>query len=165
MGFVNADSSAILEAWQSITNAASSVEAAKKSISQKYKQLGNDWNDKKYRELGDVVRDCTQALNSILRILQQAEKPVSLLISSLQEYEETALNGFASDRSAVPQTGALHDRVLVKKKTDAVKKRPPAGASPQADGYPKEGFYGSCERRVCRCARRFESNYKRGFKR
>lgn len=68
MGFVNADLSAILEAWQNITNAVSSVETTKASMSRKYKQLGNDWNDKKYRELGDIVQECNKSFNAILRI-------------------------------------------------------------------------------------------------
>ena len=115
MGFVNADSSAILEAWQSITNAVSSVEATKATISRKYKQLGSDWNDKKYRELGDIVQECNKSFNTILRILYQAEKPVSLLAKSLQQYEETNFGNGSVERSHASFVESLQFSVLVRK--------------------------------------------------
>ena len=43
----------------------------------KYEQLGAGWQDKKYNELGVVVRDCNKALNDILVIMLQAEKYVA----------------------------------------------------------------------------------------
>ena len=35
----------------------------------KYQQLGIGWNDKKYDELGTIVKDCNKALNDILQIM------------------------------------------------------------------------------------------------
>lgn len=51
------------------------------------KAIGAGWQDKKYNELGVVVRDCNKALNDILVIMLQAEKYVALLAKSLSEYE------------------------------------------------------------------------------
>ncbi|MCM1233340.1 MAG: hypothetical protein NC489_24750, partial [Ruminococcus flavefaciens] len=99
MALVNADASAILSAWQNITNAVSSIEATKASVSRKYQQLGTGWSDKKYRELGDVIKECNHSLNTILKILLQAEKPIASLVKSLQEYEETDLSGSVTEQS------------------------------------------------------------------
>lgn len=121
MGFVNADLSAILEAWQNITNAVSSVETTKASMSRKYKQLGNDWNDKKYHELGDIVQECNKSFNAILRILHQAERPVSLLAKSLQQYEETNFGNSAVERSHESFVESLQSSALVRKKSDSEK--------------------------------------------
>ncbi len=91
MGLVNADTSAILEAWQNIVQAVSSIESTKSSLTQKYEQIGDGWNDKKYRELGNIVQECNKSLNTILRTLTKAQKPIGMLARSLQEYEETSL--------------------------------------------------------------------------
>ncbi len=70
-----------------IQNAIYSIEATKTSISKKYQQLGNSWNDKKYKELGDVVQECSKSFNDILKTLLMGQKYVALLAKSLQEYE------------------------------------------------------------------------------
>lgn len=49
--------------------AISSIESSKMSIEKTYQQLGVDWNDKKYRELGNVVGECKKALNDILKTM------------------------------------------------------------------------------------------------
>lgn len=116
MGLVNADSSTVLDAWKNITRAVSSIEATKASISRKYQQLGTDWNDKKYKELGDVIQECSKSLNTILKILLQAEKPVALLAKSLQEYEETEFSGTNSEHSHLSFMESLRPSALVKKK-------------------------------------------------
>lgn len=116
MGLVNADSSTVLDAWKNITRAVSSIEATKASVSRKYQQLGTDWNDKKYKELGDVIQECSKSLNAILKILLQAEKPVALLAKSLQEYEETEFSGTNSEHSHLSFMEFLRPSVLMKKK-------------------------------------------------
>lgn len=58
----------------------------------KYQQLGIGWNDKKYDELGTIVKDCNKALNDILQIMLQAEKYVASLAKSVQEYDNVNLD-------------------------------------------------------------------------
>ncbi len=55
MGAVNVDSGELLKVLQDIRTAISSIESTKSSINKKYQQLGSDWKDKKYKELGDIV--------------------------------------------------------------------------------------------------------------
>lgn len=103
MGVVNADSSAIIETWQNIKNAIGSVETTRASINRKYQQLGNDWSDKKYRDLGDTIQDCNKALSSILKTLQQGDTFLSALWKALLEYESVNLYGGADSDNAFVQ--------------------------------------------------------------
>ena len=51
-----------------------SIESTKASISTKYQQLGCGWNDKKYKDLGNLVNDCSKSLNTILKTLLQGDQ-------------------------------------------------------------------------------------------
>lgn len=93
MSIVNSDLNTLLRTEKNMQTAIDSIETTKASISTKYQQLGNSWNDKKYKDLGDVVNDCSKSLNTILKTLLQGEKYVALLVKSLQEYENVNLGG------------------------------------------------------------------------
>lgn len=84
---VNADVTELLQSWNNIKTAITSIETTKSSMTRKYQQLNGEWKDKKYKELGDVVQDCSKALNEILKILSKGEKFIGSLAKSLQEYE------------------------------------------------------------------------------
>ena len=91
MSVVNADVDALLHAGQNIQTAISSIESTKSSITNKYQQLGSNWHDKKYDDLGDIVTECIKSLNAMLKALLQGEKTIALLVKSLQEYEAVSL--------------------------------------------------------------------------
>ena len=93
MSMVNADLNALLQTVKNMQTAINSIEATKVSISTKYQYLGNGWNDKKYKDLGDIVNDCSKSLNTILKTLLQGEKYVALLVKGLQEYENVNFAG------------------------------------------------------------------------
>ena len=92
MSTVNADSTQLLTILKSMQTSISSIETVKSSMKMKYQQLGNGWNDKKYDELGVIVRDCNKALNDLLQIMLQAEKYVASLAKSVQEYDNVNLD-------------------------------------------------------------------------
>ena len=73
MSIVNADVAELLKSWNNIKSAITSIETTKTAIARKYQQLGNDWKDKKYKELEEVVQECNKALNEILKILSKGE--------------------------------------------------------------------------------------------
>lgn len=87
MSIVNADLGELLQAANGIKTAISSIEKTKSSMSRKYQQLGNEWKDKKYKELGDVVQECNKALEYMLKVLTIGETHISSLVNSLREYE------------------------------------------------------------------------------
>lgn len=110
MGSVNADINALLKSAQTIKQALESVSQTKSHISSTYQKLGVGWNDKKYRELGDIIIECNKALSNLEKILQQSNKYVSSLAASLQEYESVSL-GADKDRGLIDLlTGSINSR-------------------------------------------------------
>ena len=87
MSNVNADATQLLTILKNMRTSISSIETTRSSVKMKYQQLGIGWNDKKYDELGTIVKDCNKALNDILQIMLQAEKYVASLAKSVQEYD------------------------------------------------------------------------------
>lgn len=92
MGIVNADTNELLQSWNNIKTAITSIETTRSSMTRKYQQLNGEWKDKKYKELGNVVQECNKALNEILKILSKGEKFIKSLAKSLQEYEDISLD-------------------------------------------------------------------------
>lgn len=104
MGQVNANSQELIQALRNIQAGNRSIETTRNMIRTKYQQLGADWNDKKYKELGDILQECNHALNEVLKILLQAEKYLALLYKHIQEYESVNLGGANSARNAFVQS-------------------------------------------------------------
>ena len=73
-------------------------------MTRKYQQLYGEWKDKKYKELGDVVQECSGALNEILKILSKGEKFIGSLAKSLQEYDNVNLDGSMGSDNAFVQS-------------------------------------------------------------
>lgn len=104
MGIVNADANELLQSWNNIKTAIASIESTKSSIVRKYQQLNDEWKDKKYKELGDVVQECNKALNDILKTVLKGEKFIGALAKSLQEYDNVNLDGSISSDNAFVQS-------------------------------------------------------------
>ena len=111
MSMVNADSGQLFAMLKKMQDSISSIETTKKSVKMKYEQLGAGWQDKKYNELGVVVRDCNKALNDILVIMLQAEKYVALLAKSLSEYESVQLGSTNGISASTPNLAFVQDRL------------------------------------------------------
>ena len=105
MGIVNTDSESLLIALQNMRTAISSIESTKRTLSQKYQQLGQGWSDRKYAELGDIVQESSKALNNMLGILKKGEKYVCELARSIQEYESTTFDNSSNQGQVAGGTG------------------------------------------------------------
>lgn len=105
MSNVNADIDVLLQVAQNMQNAVNSIDATKSVMSTRYQQLGENWDDKKYKELGDIVQECNKALHDILKTILQGEKFVALLAKSLQEYEDTTLEHTSNYGQTASGTG------------------------------------------------------------
>lgn len=102
MGTVNANIAELFQSYKNMQTAISSINMTRMTITRKYQQLGNDWRDKKYKELGDTVQECNNALNDILKVLSKGEKFLRTLVKSLEEYENVNLDGsMAADNAFV----------------------------------------------------------------
>lgn len=105
MDTVHADLNALLQTLKNMQTAIHSIESTKVSMSKKYRQLGNGWNDKKYRDLGDVIQDCSKALNEVLEVFSNGEKFVGSLVRSLQEYEDTTFGHSPNQSQGASESG------------------------------------------------------------
>lgn len=108
MGQANTSVNNLLQTLRNLQVGIRSIQTTRIIIRSRYQQLGTDWNDKKYRELGEVVQECYRALGDILKIMLQAEKYVVALAKTIQEYNSVDLGGTNSTRNAFVQ-GLMRD--------------------------------------------------------
>lgn len=100
MSTVNADVDEVFQVISNIKVAIDSIENTKKGIQSHYQQLGESWNDKKYKELGDIVIECRSALNTILKTLFQGEKYLLNVYQALKDYENVNFASSVSEASS-----------------------------------------------------------------
>lgn len=121
MGIVNADVNELLQAWNNIRTAITSVGTTKSTLSKKYQQLNGVWKDKKYKELEGIVQECNKALNDILKILLNGEKYLSLLTKSLKEYKDTEFGTIGVEDSNNSFVESLQNNTQVLQKSEKEK--------------------------------------------
>lgn len=88
MGTVNVDQTVLTETLKRIQTALTDIQNAKASTTRKYQQLGSEWNDRKYQELGMVLSECNKAMISIHEVLREAGSRIYTLSQSLDEYDD-----------------------------------------------------------------------------
>lgn len=93
---INTDLDELLQIVDNMKIAISSIEKTESNMKRIYQQLGETWNDKKYKELGDLTYDCRKALNDILNIMLKGEKYVCTLAKSIQEYDNVYIDSNGS---------------------------------------------------------------------
>jgi len=105
MSGVNVGLQELQNAARKIQTAVSSIERTKSALRARHDQLGASWDDKKYRELGEVIHECERALNNVLLTLLQGEKYVLRLMQSVQAYEEVSLDSPGAAQTAASGAG------------------------------------------------------------
>lgn len=73
--------------------AADEIGRTRQAITAQYQQLGYQWNDSKYKALGDIVRESNASLRNIEKIFLQSQRALLQILSAVTEYEQTSLNG------------------------------------------------------------------------
>jgi len=69
----------------------SCIKSTRMSLIKKYKNLDAVWNDKQYRILNNIIRECDNALSEIINVLSYGENVIRSLATSLVEYENVNL--------------------------------------------------------------------------
>ena len=103
MGQASASSKDLLQTLKYLQAGVRSAEASRNMIKTKYQQLGTEWHDSKYRELGDVLQECYKALGDIEKIMLQAEKYVATLSKTIQNYDAINLASGSNARNSFVQ--------------------------------------------------------------
>lgn len=103
MGQASANSNDLLQTLKYLQDGVRSIETTRSVIKTKYQQLGTDWNDSKYRELGDILQSCHRALTGIQKIMLQTEKYVASLVKTIQVYDSVNLGNGGNARNTFIQ--------------------------------------------------------------
>lgn len=93
MSNVSVRSEELKKQFNIMDNEVSAIESARKKMLSQYQQLGSQWKDAKYKELGAIVHECDQALRKIEKTLLYGQKNLLAIIKAVQEYEATRIYG------------------------------------------------------------------------
>jgi len=96
MSNVQASGQAIKEALGVCNSTINMLRTAQRGMNCKYVDVGADWNDSKYQELGAVVNECNASINKALRELQTCLMPLKGTENSILEYESVNIISNAS---------------------------------------------------------------------
>ncbi|MCL2645915.1 MAG: hypothetical protein FWD61_02795 [Phycisphaerales bacterium] len=69
-------------------NAIDILSSAEHKLGARYQAAGSDWKDDKYRQLGDIVNECTGALRSPVQELQICYGKLLDIEKAIREYDE-----------------------------------------------------------------------------
>ena len=107
MSNVNVDSQIIRDAMTICNKAIDMLRATQKQMQNKYREAGENWNDSKYQQLGNIVDECDSSINKTLRELEVCLMPLSAIEASIQEYESVNIVGesdYGYDGTGTPRT-------------------------------------------------------------
>lgn len=90
---ISNDSAQLLQLLRSMESTVTLLEQTKNRLRASCGKPGGDWNDKHYRELTQIIAECTAALTEVMKILLMGQKYVALLLKYVQEYEQVNLGG------------------------------------------------------------------------
>ena len=93
MSGVKGDSDALLKIAQLLIDTVKNIEHTKRSLKDKYDDLGDQWNDDQYKELGETIEESNKALNDVQKAYSDAVKGIAALLNAIQKYEDTSLDG------------------------------------------------------------------------
>lgn len=86
MAKVQGSPEALAAMAQKIKSVISASNAAAAQLQNAYKSAGSEWNDNKYRELGEVVNQAVHAIRSPLTELEGAISKIKKMESDLRQY-------------------------------------------------------------------------------
>ena len=87
MGEVSVESNAVSNAIKQCQAIQTGLKCETAKMLRQYETLGSGWNDEKYRELGQIVHKCSDALKQPLSELQKCEAFLARLHNIISEYE------------------------------------------------------------------------------
>lgn len=91
MAKVSVEKSAVEKSIVLCEHTIRSYEEAAGYLEKQYRMAGSGWNDVKYRQLGEVVHDCTTALNRPVSELQECLDKLRMLLKAIEQYENENL--------------------------------------------------------------------------
>jgi len=105
MAGANIERELVQQAIKACSDMISEVERTKQDMAQKYKSLGANWSDAKYQQLGDIVGECSRAMNKMAQDLRGCQDGLRKLDRSIGDYEEVSFSG--SDHASFSGVGVV----------------------------------------------------------
>lgn len=96
MGGISVEINAVSGAIKKCQTIQAGLKSESTKMLHQYDSLGNGWNDEKYRELGQIVHKCSDALKQPLSELQRCEVVLTQLHAIISKYEGIHFNGVSS---------------------------------------------------------------------
>lgn len=87
MANVDVTIATVQSAKKSCIAAAKELSSAAKNLSSQYTKAGSGWKDSKYKELGEIINDCNNAIKAPMGQLQDCYNKLAEIEKILQEYE------------------------------------------------------------------------------
>lgn len=91
MAKVSVEKSAVEKSIALCESAIRNYEEAAGYLEKQYRIAGSGWNDDKYKQLGNVVQDCTTALNRPVSELEECLEKLRLMLKAIEQYENENL--------------------------------------------------------------------------
>ena len=93
MSEISVELNAIILASRQCKGVQNGLRSEASKMLRQYEALGNGWNDDKYKELGQIVQKCAEALKQPISELQRCEVFLQRLQQAISEYEAVHFNG------------------------------------------------------------------------
>lgn len=88
MAGVSVNAASIQGGIRCCANAIKELQRVSASLENKYRQAGmSGWNDRQYKALGNIVNDCTTALNYPIDELEECTQKLKELLKAVEKYE------------------------------------------------------------------------------
>ena len=89
---VSVDSSAVEAGIRCCDTSVKELEDSARGLQDSYNRAGDDgWRDAKYVRLGEIITECTNALQAPVSELQECKKKLEELLRHIQAYEQNNL--------------------------------------------------------------------------
>ena len=92
MGNVDVNEKSLLDIQKKINDNIKLLEQTISSLDKNCQQFNDTWHDSKCNDLVNIIQMCKKELNKILVVLSQNGSTLSILIQSLQEYDNVSFN-------------------------------------------------------------------------
>lgn len=91
MNNVSTSSKMIIDAISLCNGAIQTLSATQRKMQSDYHSAESEWSDAKYRQLGEIVNDCSKEISQTIEELNRCLVPLKAMEQHIREYEETNL--------------------------------------------------------------------------
>lgn len=107
MASVRISAETIQRQIESCQRLAGEVESQRKNLLARYQQAGQNWNDRHYHTLGNIINECCSVLGRFERELLSSISGLKHLHMAVRQYEDTSITGGSTDIGGGPNADSI----------------------------------------------------------